>query len=67
MKICREQMAFKKKNANPVFSAVSQKYEEQNADVNYNKSNGSAYFLNVRKKIFTLRIFTGYGHLVSHM
>lgn len=39
-----------KKNSNPVFSAVSQKYEEQNADVKYNKSNGNTYFLNVRKK-----------------
>lgn len=38
------------KNANPVFSAVSQKYEEQKADVKYNKSNGSAYFPNVRGK-----------------
>lgn len=39
-----------KKTANPVFSAVSLKYEEQNADVKYNTSHGSAYFLNVRKK-----------------
>lgn len=29
---------------------MSQKYEYQNADVKYNKSNGSACFLNVRKK-----------------
>lgn len=38
------------KNANPVFSAVSQKYEEQKADVKYNKSDGSACFPNVRGK-----------------
>lgn len=41
-----------KKHKSCFFSAVSQKYEEQNADVKYSKSKGSAHFLNARKKFY---------------
>lgn len=39
-----------KKKSNPVFSAVSQKYEDQNADVKYNKSNEVHTFQMLGKK-----------------
>lgn len=55
-----------KKHKSWFFSAVSQKYEEQNADVKYSKSKGSTHFLNARKKILLWDYLQGMVNL-SHM